>query len=244
MAGHSKWANIKHRKGAQDLVKSKAITKMLRLIKGVIKVGGNDPKLNTALSAALEKARQANVPKDKLERTVNPPKNDNLQKSVYEYNGFGGVGFLLEVETDNTNRVINQIRTVGSKKGGSQAPQGSVSFNFKHVGRVRLAGDCDEEALMDLVLEAGADEVERHDDEEEGDYFEVQTDFKAYAKVLKNLKDGGYADKINHENCVLGFETDLPVSCSDEDYEKNIQLLEGLQGMDDVLEVYHSMDES
>ena len=161
MAGHSKWANIKHRKEAQDNKKGKIFTKIARELTVAAKIGGGDPASNSRLRLALDKARASNMPKDNVERAVKKGTgegNDQIFEDItYEGYAPGGVGILVKTLTDNRNRTIMEVRTVITKRGGSMAEAGSVAWQFENKGIIEVpVTACSEDDIMNYVLEAGA----------------------------------------------------------------------------------------
>lgn len=257
MKGHSKWANIKHKKAANDMKRAKRTSQLMAEIRGTIRVGGYNLKENIRLQAVVQKAKDANIPKDLLNRALNPTKKENVMQFLYEIQAYGGVGFLIETETDNNKRCTNSIRTISSKHGGTKAEKGAVSYAFKKLGRVRVdALNIDEDAIFELATEAGADDIEFHPAEEfEPDHesedhevpnglYDIQTTFQAFAKVSKVLQEAGYGDAIMHDRSGIMWEADAKVAPDDqEDAEKNSALLNAYQEMEDVVAVWHNMEE-
>ena len=175
MAGHSKWANIKHRKEAQDNKKGKIFTKIARELTVAAKIGGGDPASNSRLRLALDKARASNMPKDNVERAVKKGTgegNDQIFEDItYEGYAPGGVGILVKTLTDNRNRTIMEVRTVITKRGGSMAEAGSVAWQFENKGIIEVpVTACSEDDIMNYVLEAGAEDVVT-----DGDIYSITT---------------------------------------------------------------------
>ena len=169
MAGHSKWANIKHRKEAQDNKKGKIFTKIARELTVAAKIGGGDPASNSRLRLALDKARSANMPKDNVERAIKKGTgegNDQVFEDItYEVYAPGGVGILVKTLTDNRNRTIMEVRTVITKRGGSMAEAGAVAWQFENKGIIEVpVTACSEDDILNHALEAGADDVFTDDD--------------------------------------------------------------------------------
>ena len=176
MAGHSKWANIKHRKEAQDNKKGKIFTKIARELTVAAKIGGGDPASNSRLRLALDKARAANMPKDNVERAIKKGTgegNDQVFEDItYEGYAPGGVGILVKTLTDNRNRTIMEVRTVITKRGGSMAEAGSVAWQFENKGIIEVpVTACSEDDIMNYALEAGAEDVVT-----DGDVYSITTE--------------------------------------------------------------------
>jgi len=175
MAGHSKWANIKYRKEAADAKKGKLFSKLAKEITVAAREGGGDPEVNPRLRQAIEKAREANMPMDNVERAIKRGTGElpgvNYEHVVYEGYGPGGVAVLIEALTDNRNRTTSEIRNIFTKKGGNMAGAGSVSWIFHRKGLITVEKSaCDEDTLLSIAIEAGADDMKV-----EGDRFEITT---------------------------------------------------------------------
>ena len=186
MAGHSKWANIKHRKARQDASRGKVWTKVIREITVAAK-GGPDPDDNPRLRLALEKANSANMPKDTIKRAIEKGsgtgETGTLEEIVFEGYGPGGVAILVETMTDNRNRTVSDVRHAFSKYGGNLGTDGSVAYLFKKLGLIHISKDFSDEKLMDLVIESGA-----LDYTEEEEFFEVTTEANSFNDVLEIFK--------------------------------------------------------
>lgn len=212
---------------------------------------------NSRLATVIQKAKDANLPKEKIAHCLNPNRAGAMQNFIYEVSAHGGVGFLVEVETDNGNRAINSISTITSKLGG-QMKAGSVLHSFRRFGRITLDGGLvEEEALMDVALEAGADDVKviesedmSNDDPEEeaiqfpSGGFDVQTTFEAFSKVCKALSASGMDDALIHGRTGMVWESEMLVeqdSLEEEAAENNAKLLSRFQEMEDVTAVWHNM---
>ena len=186
MAGHSKWANIKHRKARQDASRGKVWTKVIREITVAAK-GGPDPDDNPRLRLALEKANSANMPKDTIKRAIEKGsgtgETGTLEDIVFEGYGPGGVAILVETMTDNRNRTVSDVRHAFSKYGGNLGTDGSVAYLFKKLGLIHISKDLSDEKLMDLVIESGA-----LDYTEEEEFFEVTTEANSFNDVLEIFK--------------------------------------------------------
>ncbi len=236
MAGHSKWANIKHRKGKADAAKGKIFTRVSKEIINAVKHGGADPKNNPRLRIALQKARDANVPNDNVERCIKKASSADQQEyheMHYELYGYGGVGILAEVMTDNKNRISSDIRIATNKRGGTIAHPGSVSFNFDRKAVIYVPKPkAFEDDLFMLVSEAGAEDFTVEDEA----YVII-----ADPTLLDTLKEA-----IHHAG-IEGFDGEIEmiaknyIECDAENYKNNLALIEWLEGIEDVDQVFHNM---
>ncbi|MGA8053922.1 MAG: YebC/PmpR family DNA-binding transcriptional regulator [Burkholderiales bacterium] len=235
MAGHSKWANIKHRKAAADAKKGKVFTRAIREIFVAAKAGGGDPAMNARLRLALDKAREANVPKDTIENAIRRGTGElegvSYEEVRYEGYGIGGAAVLLDCLTDNRTRTVADIRHAFSKNGGNLGTDGSVAYLFKHVGEFMFApGTASEEKVMEAALEAGAEDVIANDD----GTIEVlcaPTDFPA---VKDGLEKAGFKPDVAELTMRASTETVL----KGDDAVKMQRLLDALESLDDVQDVY------
>lgn len=242
MAGHSKWANIKHRKEAQDNKKGKVFTKIARELTVAAKIGGGDPTANSRLRLALDKARAANMPKDNVERAIKKGTgegNDQVFEDImYEGYAPGGVGILVKTLTDNRNRTIMEVRTVITKRGGSMAEAGSVSWQFDNKGIIEVpVTACTEDEIMDHALEAGAEDVIV-----DGDIYVVTTAPADFEAVKNRLAENG----IEPEFSEIAMKPRMTVDVEGDAAKKIIALVEALEDLDDVQEVYgnYKIDDS
>ncbi|BAI81117.1 conserved hypothetical protein [Deferribacter desulfuricans SSM1] len=238
MAGHSKWANIKHRKAAQDAKKGKIFTKIARELMVAAKIGGSDPEMNPRLRVALEKARQANMPKENVERAIKKGTGEgnesNFEDVIYEGYGPGGVAILVQALTDNKNRTVAEVRSTLTKRGGSLGEAGCVAWLFEKKGVIGIKRETiDEDTLMDIVLEAGAEDLKVEDDN-----YEVITEPSEYYNVKKALEDKG----IKIEYAELTMKPKNTVKVEGENAKKLLGLIEALEDLDDVQEVYANFD--
>lgn len=243
MAGHSKWNNIKHRKGKEDAKRAKIFTKLGRNIMVATKEGGSDPEFNPALKAAIEKAKASNMPNDNIERAIKRGAGelgaDNFEEIVYEGYGPSGIAVFVECLTDNRNRTAPEIRHAFDKFGGNLGQSGSVTFMFDRKGILAIERDdsIDEDELMMLAIDLGAEDFEA---EEEG--FEIITEPGDFDKVRDGLAEAGY-------KFAMAELTHIPqttVKLTDPDDIENMEkLIDALEDNDDVQEVYHNweMDE-
>jgi YebC/PmpR family DNA-binding regulatory protein len=234
MAGHSKWANIKHKKAATDAKRGKIWTRLIKEITVAARMGGGDPNTNPRLRLAIEKAADANMPKDNVNRAVQRGSGGlegvNYEEIRYEGYGIGGAAIIVDCMTDNRVRTVAEVRHAFSKFGGNMGTEGSVSFMFKHVGQFLFAPGVEEDKLMEAALEAGADDVIA--DEEGG--FEVLCDPNAFAGVKEALEKAGF--KADSAEVIMKPDTETVFT--GEDALKMQKLLDALENLDDVQEVY------
>ena len=232
MAGHSKWANIKHRKARQDASRGKVWTKVIREITVAAK-DGPDPNDNPRLRLALEKANAANMPKDTIKRAIEKGSGTGetgiLEEIIFEGYGPGGVAILVETMTDNRNRTVSDVRHAFSKFGGNLGTDGSVSYLFKKLGVIHINKDYSEEMLMENVIESGA-----QDFSEEDDFFEVTTDPNQFNKVIDFFKE----NDIQYINAELTLRADTLVDLDQDMSEKVLNIMEFMDDLDDVQEVH------
>jgi YebC/PmpR family DNA-binding regulatory protein len=234
MAGHSKWANIKHKKAATDAKRGKIWTRLIKEITVAARMGGGDPTSNPRLRLAIEKAADANMPKDNVNRAVQRGSGGlegvNYEEIRYEGYGIGGAAIIVDCMTDNRVRTVAEVRHAFSKFGGNMGTEGSVSFMFKHVGQFLFAPGVEEDKLMEAALEAGADDVLA--DDEGG--FEVLCDPNAFAGVKEALEKAGF--KADSAEVIMKPDTETVFT--GEDAVKMQKLLDALENLDDVQEVY------
>jgi len=232
MAGHSKWANIKHRKARQDASRGKVWTQVIREITVAAK-DGPDPNDNPRLRLALEKANAANMPKDTIKRAIEKGsgtgETGELEEIIFEGYGPGGVAILVETMTDNRNRTVSDVRHAFSKFGGNLGTDGSVSYLFKKLGVIHINKDYPEEILMENVIESGA-----QDFSEEDDFFEVTTDPNQFNKVIDFFKE----NDIQYINAELTLRADTLVDLDQDMSEKVLNIMEFMDDLDDVQEVH------
>lgn len=239
MSGHSKWANIKHKKGRMDAVRGKVTTKIGREITVAVRLGGSDPTGNMKLKLALSKAKANNIPKDNIQRAIQKGlgslEGNNYEEMVYEGYGPGGSAVMIDIMTDNRNRTAADIRHLFSKHGGNLGETGCVGWMFKKksVFVVEKEIFSDEEALLMLALEAGAEDFKAEDD-----VFEISAapeEFDAIAKMLEE-KD------IEPSVAEISMVPDTTVKLEGKDAEKMLKLIDSLEDHDDVQEVYANYD--
>ncbi|HJN37829.1 MAG TPA: YebC/PmpR family DNA-binding transcriptional regulator [Gammaproteobacteria bacterium] len=232
MAGHSKWANIRFRKGKQDAARNKVFTKLARLITVAAKQG-SDPLTNASLRLAMDKAQRMNMGKDIVQRAIS--KGDKSQGAEdlvavrYEGYGPGGIACWVHGLTDNRNRTVAEVRHAFSKLGGSMGAEGTVSYLFQHRGLI-LCSHEEEERLIELVIESGALDVKPL----ENNMYEVLTEPNDFEKIKNNLQ----ADNIRIEEAELTYLPDNEVACEKDQALKVMKLIDMLEGLDDVQSVY------
>ncbi|QVL58136.1 MAG: YebC/PmpR family DNA-binding transcriptional regulator [Simkaniaceae bacterium] len=237
MAGHSKWANIKHKKERADAKKGKIFSRVAKEIISAVKQGGPDPKANTKLRLALQKAKGANVPSDVIDRNIKKAASADqadFADLTYELYGHGGVGIIVDAMTDNKNRTASDMRIATNKKGGSIASPGSVAFNFDRKGVLQVGKDQgDEESLFMQATDAGADDF---DVTEEG--FIVVTP----PEMLYEVKEKLEGDGISIQEASLEMIPKTMVECDPSTKEANQGLIDFLENLDDVDVVFHNME--
>jgi YebC/PmpR family DNA-binding regulatory protein len=237
MAGHSKWANIKHRKGAQDKKRSKIFTKIIKEVTIAAKEGGADPNFNPRLRLAIQNAKGANIPKDTVERAVNKGSGtdaENYIETTYEGYGPSGIAVFVECTTDNINRTVQDVRAAFSKYGGNLGTNGSLSFIFDRKGIFTVPkGNLVEDQFMMEVIDAGAEDVELQED-----IFLITTSLEDFGTMQKRL------DELNVEAESAKLER-IPKTTTTLDIDsaqKVMKLIDALEDNDDVQNVYHNME--
>ncbi|RZS81799.1 YebC/PmpR family DNA-binding transcriptional regulator [Pigmentiphaga kullae] len=241
MAGHSKWANIQHRKGRQDAKRGKLWTKLIREVTVAARAGGADPDTNPRLRLAWDKATDANMPKDTIQRAIargaGGADGDNYEEVRYEGYGIGGAAVIVDCMTDNRTRTVAEVRHAFAKHGGNLGQEGSVAFMFKHCGQFLFAPGTSEDKVMERALDAGAEDVIT-DDEGVIEVICAPTDYVA----VKQAFDGA-GMKAEMDGIVMKALNETALS--GEDAEKMQKLLDVLESLDDVQEVYTTavMDE-
>jgi len=236
MAGHSKWANIQHRKGRQDEKRQRIWTRVVREIMVAARAGGGDPATNPRLRLAIDKAKAANMPADTIKRNVDKATGNlegvNYTEIRYEGYGTGGAAIIVDTMTDNHVRTVAEVRHAFSKHGGNLGTEGSVAFQFKHVGQIIFAPGTDEEQVMELALEAGADDVITDDD----GVIEVLTEPGEFEAVKSALEDAG----LTAEVAEVTMRAENTIDLAGDDAEKMQKLIDVLEDLDDVQAVYHN----
>lgn len=240
MSGHSKWANIKRKKGAADAQKGKVFTKLGKEIQIAVRDGGPNPENNSKLKDVISKAKAANMPNDNIQRSIKKAigegGSDNIEEITYEGYGPGGIAIIAQIVTDNRNRTASDVRHIFDKFGGNLGSTGCVSFMFDKKGLIIIANDgtTDEEALMMDVLEAGADDFTSTDET-----YEITTAPSDFSAVREALEAKGYIFETAEITMIPQTYTRL----TDEKQLQQIErLLDGLDDNDDVIEVYHNWE--
>jgi len=232
MAGHSKWANIRHRKAAQDAKRGKVFTKLIRELVVAAKSGGGSPEDNPRLRAAVDKALGANMKRDTIDKAIargaGDADGDNYDEITYEGYAPGGVAVLVETMTDNRNRTVAEVRHCFSKRGGSLGTDGSVAYLFTRVGQLVVASS-DEDAVLEAALEAGADDVALS-----GAVVEVTCDWTELSTVKQALVDAG----LSIESAEVAMNASTEVELDTDGAEKVLGLIDALEDLDDVQAVY------
>ena len=234
MAGHSKCANIKHRKAGQDAKRGKIFTKIIREITVAAKLGGGNPADNPRLRAVMDKALGANMTRDTIDRAIargaGTAENENLEELVYEGYGPGGVAILCETLTDNKNRTVAEVRHGFSKFGGSMGTSGSVAYLFERTGVINFVSGADEEAIMESALDAGAHDVVSNEDGS----IEVCTTLETFGPTQDALRAAGLEPERAEMTMIASTEVELDLDGA----EKMLKLVEHLEDLDDVQNVY------
>jgi len=234
MAGHSKWANIKHKKAATDAKRGRIWTRLIKEITVAARLGGADIPSNPRLRLAVDRAADANMPKDNVNRAIQRGtgglEGANYEEIRYEGYGLNGAAVIVDCMTDNRVRTVAEVRHAFSKFGGNMGSEGSVAFLFKHCGQILFAPGTNEDALMEAALEAGAEDVIA--DEEGG--FEVITDPHEFSRIREALEKAGFAPALAEVTMKPSTSTEL----GGDDAAKMQKLLDALENLDDVQEVY------
>ena len=236
MAGHSKWANIQHRKGRQDEKRGKVWTRVIREIMVAARLAGGDLDTTPRLRMAVEKAKAANMPADTIKRNIDKATGNldcvQYEEIRYEGYGIGGVALMVDTMTDNKVRTVAEVRHALSKHGGNMGTEGSVAFQFKHCGQLILAPGTSEDKVMEVALEAGAEDVVV---DEEG-AIEVLTQPADFEAVKAALDAAGLSAGMAE----VTYRAENTIDLSDEDQVKMQKILDALEELDDVQEVYHN----
>ncbi|MCW9087939.1 MAG: YebC/PmpR family DNA-binding transcriptional regulator [Gammaproteobacteria bacterium] len=238
MAGHSKWANIKHRKAAQDAKRGKIFTKLIRELTVAARAGGPDPESNPRLRDAVTKALAANMKKDTVENAIKRGGGDldgeNYEEVRYEGYGPAGVAVMIECLTDNRNRTVAEVRHAFSKSGGNLGTDGSVAYLFSKIGLLTYPAGSDEDAIMEGALEAGAEDIATNEDGS----IEVTTSPEEFNAVKEVMVAAGFAPEVAEVTMQPSTSVDLEL----EDAEKVLRLVDMLEDLDDVQNVYNNAD--
>jgi len=234
MAGHSKWANIQHRKGRQDAKRGKIFTRLIKEITVSARLGGGDPNSNARLRLAMDKATEQNMPKDNIERAIKRGTGglENVDYEEIRYEGYGvnGAAVLVDTLTDNRTRTVAEVRHAFTKHGGNMGASGSVAFLFKHCGQLVYAPGTDEGKLMDAALEGGAEDVVANDDGS----LEVVTGPHDFMQVKAALEKAGFKAELAEVTMKPTTETEI----AGEEAGRMQKLLDALESLDDVQDVY------
>ena len=242
MAGHSKWANIQHRKGRQDEKRQRIWTRVVREIMVAARTGGGDPSANPRLRLAIDKAKAANMPADTIRRNVDKA-TGNLEGVTYEeirYEGYGigGAAIIVDTMTDNRVRTVAEVRHIFSKHGGNLGSEGSVAFQFKHCGQLIFAPGTSEDKVMEVALDAGADDVISDED----GAIEVICEPGSFEVVRDALQAAGLTPEVAE----VTWRADNNIALEGDDAAKMQKLLDAIEDLDDVQDVFHNaeMDEA
>jgi len=234
MAGHSKWANIKHRKAGQDAKRAKVFTKIIRELTVAAKLGGGEVADNPRLRAVVDKALSANMTRDTIDRAIargaGNSENENLEELVYEGYGPNGVAILVETLTDNKNRTVAEVRHCFTKAGGNLGTSGSVAYLFNKTGVISYSQGVNEEALMEAALDAGAEDIINNSDGS----IDVHTSFENFGTVKDALDAAGLSASNAEVTMLASTEVDLDA----ENAEKLMNVVDSLEDLDDVQNVY------
>ena len=236
MAGHSKWANIQHRKGRQDEKRGKIWTRIIREITVAARAGGGDPSANPRLRLAIEKAKGANMPADRIKYNIDKATGNaegvNYEEIRYEGYGIGGAAIIVDTMTDNRVRTVAEVRHAFSKHGGNMGTEGSVAFQFKNVGQIIFAPGTNEDKVMEVALEAGADDVVTDED----GAIEVLTQPAEFEAVKNALVAAG----LTPDAADVTMRPDLTIELAGDDAVRMQKLLDVLEDLDDVQDVFHN----
>ncbi len=235
MSGHSKWANIKHRKAAQDAKRGKVFTRVIREITVAARQGG-EPADNPRLRVAIDKARAVNMGQDAIDRAIargaGSNEGDNLEEITYEGYGPGGIAILVETMTDNRQRTVAAVRHSFSKAGGKMGTEGSVSYLFQRTGQISFPPGTDEDRIMETVLDAGAEDMVVEEDQS----ISVITTPASFPQVLEALQ----AKELTPAFAEIVMATEVSIPLNEADSEKTLRLLTNLEDLDDVQNVFHN----
>jgi YebC/PmpR family DNA-binding regulatory protein len=238
VAGHSKWANIQHRKGRQDEKRGKVWTRIIREITVAARAGGGDLGTNPRLRLAVERAKAANMPADRVKYNIDKATGNqegvSYEEIRYEGYGIGGAAILVDTMTDNKVRTVAEVRHAFSKYGGNMGTEGSVVFQFKHCGQLIFAPGTNEDQVMEVALEAGAEDVITDDD----GAIEVLTAYADFETVKNALEAAG----LKPEMAEVTMRAENPIELTGDDAVRMQKLLDVLEELDDVQEIYHNAE--
>ena len=238
MAGHSKWANIQHRKGRQDEKRGKVWTRAIREIMVAARQAGGDPAMNPRLRLAIDKAKAANMPADTIKRNIDKATGNlegvSYEEIRYEGYGIGGAAIIVDTMTDNRVRTVAEVRHAFSKYGGNLGTEGSVAFQFKHCGQLLFAPGTSEDKVMEAALDAGADDVIAGEDGS----IEVLTPPTEFEAVKDALDKAG----MKPELAEVTMRAETPIELTGDDAQRMQKLLDVIEELDDVQDVYHNAE--
>ncbi len=238
MAGHSKWANIQHRKGRQDEKRGKVWTRIIREITVAARAGGGDLGTNPRLRLAVERAKAANMPADRIKYNIDKASGTlegvQYEEIRYEGYGIGGAAILVDTMTDNKVRTVAEVRHAFAKFGGNMGAEGSVAFQFKHCGQLIFAPGTNEDRVMEVALESGAEDVITDDD----GAIEVLTAYPDFEAVKNALEAAG----LKPEMADVTMRAENPIELTGDDAVRMQKLLDALEDLDDVQEIYHNAE--
>lgn len=237
MAGHSKWANIKHKKAKVDAQRGKIFTRLIRELTVAARMGGGDVEDNPRLRLAVATAKNSNMPKDTMQRAIDRGvggEGENLEEITYEGYGQAGVAVLVETMTDNRNRTVAEVRHAFSKFGGNLGTDGSVAYLFSKKGQVTFEPETDEEQIMEAALEAGAEDVVTNDD--------GSIDIMTTPEAFSDVNDAIVASGLNPDNAEVTFSASTMAELDPESAETLMKMIDHLEDLDDVQDVYTNAD--
>lgn len=238
MAGHSKWANIQYRKGAQDKKRGKIFTKLIREISVSARTAGGDPDSNPRLRLAIDKALSNNMPKDNIQRAIKRATGDgegeNYEEVTYEGYGPGGVAIMVQCLTDNKNRTVGEVRHAFTKRGGNLGADGSVAYLFSRTGVISYGPDTDDEVVLEVALDAGVEDTVEYEDGS----FDLLTPPETFSDVKQALIEDGHEPAYAE----VTMRPSTQAEPSDEDAEQCLKLIDMLEDLDDVQDVYNNAD--
>ncbi len=239
MAGHSKWANIQHRKGKQDAIRGAQFTKIVREITVAARMGGGDPAMNPRLRLAIDKANAVSMPKDNIERAIKKATGElegvNYEDVRYEGYAPGGVAVIVDCLTDNRNRTVAEVRHAFGKHGGNLGTEGSVSFMFKELGVIAYAPGASEDAVMEAALEAGAEDVVTYEDDGSIEVLTTPAGFEA-------VRDALIAAGLQPDDAEVTYRADNDITVEGDTAKAVAKLLDRLEALDDSQNVYSNAD--
>jgi YebC/PmpR family DNA-binding regulatory protein len=238
MAGHSKWANIQHRKGRQDEKRGKVWTRIIREIMVAARQGGGDPNMNPRLRLAIDKAKAANMPADTVKKNVDKATGNlegvHYEEIRYEGYGIGGAAIIVDCMTDNRVRTVAEVRHAFSKYGGNMGTEGSVAFQFKHVGQIFLAPGASEDRVMEVALEAGADDVVTGED--------GSIEVLASPASFEAVRDALLKASLKPEVAEVTMRPENTIELVGDDAARMQKLLDMIEDLDDVQDVFHNAE--